>query len=648
MKTRKSEKEVYSSIAKRKSFCFDAGPGAGKTYTLEKAIEYIIATDKKLKARNQKILCITYTNSAKDEIEKRIGKNSDVFVSTIHDFLWDFISSQDILLVQAHKDKIRYTLKNLQEKINKNVLYSEINDKSSFKKLICSSEFLEIYYKNYNEYADEFRSSLAQFNDLSSLLTNVGKFKTLVDLIVKKSKLIKATKNSFDKKHVLYDPTHNYDQLDKYIISHDTVLEYAEKIIVNNNLIKRLFIDKYPYVLIDEYQDTNLKVINLFKSILNYSSNVHKLILGFFGDSKQNIYKDGIGELTDFSDLKFIKEEENKRSSQNVVKVINRIRNDGLIQISEKQGGKCIFYKVVDENKFSIEELTKYFNTNGDTAYLLLKNAEMSKVKHFQQLYSCLQKFPHFKNQNYKNLSNEFFQHNLKNVGWFLRNILNLIDFKEKIENPNTSFKEVESFINDHGKLTFGELKNFLSELKKIDTSKISLLDYIKSLYKVSGIIKGNEIVSNIFTIVNELDEIYLQAVKYFYNGEKLDDSLNEFFNLDLAQFKNWYDYVYKKEDNTQNFYTLHGSKGLEFDNVVVVLEDQFAQKKDYFKFFFENYNKDDVLDKEERKRFNETRNLLYVACSRAKKNLYLVYNVPAVDEIEKNIEKIFGPIKTL
>ena len=81
------------------SFCFDAGAGAGKTYALQKSIEHILKTEvENLKMRNQKILCITYTNAAKDEILERLGNNSSVVVSTIHEFLWGFLFSKSYLL----------------------------------------------------------------------------------------------------------------------------------------------------------------------------------------------------------------------------------------------------------------------------------------------------------------------------------------------------------------------------------------------------------------------------------------------------------------------------------------------------------------------------------------------------------------------
>ena len=87
----------------------------------------------------------------------------------------------------------------------------------------------------------------------------------------------------------------------------------------------------------------------------------------------------------------------------------------------------------------------------------------------------------------------------------------------------------------------------------------------------------------------------------------------------------------------------MHGSKGLEFDNVVVVLQDNFAGKTDYCKFFFKNYNTQIDSDT----KFQKVRNLLYVAFSRAKINLYVIYKNNSPEDLLENIKEIFGEVHT-
>lgn len=73
---------------------FNAGAGAGKTYALIESLKYIIKQyGTKLIATNQKIICITYTNTAVHEIRERLGNTDIVLVSTIHERPWDLIKS---------------------------------------------------------------------------------------------------------------------------------------------------------------------------------------------------------------------------------------------------------------------------------------------------------------------------------------------------------------------------------------------------------------------------------------------------------------------------------------------------------------------------------------------------------------------------
>ena len=123
------QQEINECLDNFESFCFDAGAGAGKTYALQKSIEHILKTEvENLKLRNQKILCITYTNAAKDEILDRLGKNSSVVISTIHEFLWGFIAVQQELLIVEHKNKITDELSVIEQKINGNPLHKGLKN----------------------------------------------------------------------------------------------------------------------------------------------------------------------------------------------------------------------------------------------------------------------------------------------------------------------------------------------------------------------------------------------------------------------------------------------------------------------------------------------------------------------------------------
>ena len=85
--------EVYACLERNDSFLVEAGAGAGKTYTLIKALHFLIERNQHiLPKRHQKIACITFTNVAKDEIEARTDRSPLIYSDTIHGFCWSLIS----------------------------------------------------------------------------------------------------------------------------------------------------------------------------------------------------------------------------------------------------------------------------------------------------------------------------------------------------------------------------------------------------------------------------------------------------------------------------------------------------------------------------------------------------------------------------
>lgn len=92
------------------------------------------------------------------------------------------------------------------------------------------------------------------------------------------------------------------------------------------NIVK----DKYPYILVDEYQDTDKLVIDILLAFLQ-RDNKKTNIIGFFGDSMQSIYDDkGIGDIQLYIDnglVKEVKKEDNYRCSEKVIGLINQMQD---------------------------------------------------------------------------------------------------------------------------------------------------------------------------------------------------------------------------------------------------------------------------------------------------------------------------------
>lgn len=174
--------------------------------------------------------------------------------------------------------------------------------------------------------------------------------------------------------------------------------------------------------------------------------------------------------------------------------------------------------------------------------------------------------------------------------------------------------------------ITFAEMKQFISSSREINLSTLTIDKCITEIANIQGRISGEDILRKIFSIDDTAENILLniknRAYDYFYYSQDSEEYerevtvIDEFFNLDVSRFIKWYSYIFDDLNNKQSVTTHYTvPKGLEFDNVVVVLQDNFARKRNYCKYFFENYNT--LTDSDSQ--FQEVRNLLYVACSRAK-----------------------------
>lgn len=108
-------KKIYTALDKGNSFRVEAGAGAGKTYSLIEALKYLIKLKSvSLQKEFQKIACITYTNTAVDEIKSRIDNHPSISVDTIHGFCWS--------ILQGFQSQMRELILSLgDEKLNEKI-----------------------------------------------------------------------------------------------------------------------------------------------------------------------------------------------------------------------------------------------------------------------------------------------------------------------------------------------------------------------------------------------------------------------------------------------------------------------------------------------------------------------------------------------
>lgn len=112
---------------------------------------------------------------------------------------------------------------------------------------------------------------------------------------------------------------------------------------------------------------------------------------------------------------------------------------------------------------------------------------------------------------------------------------------------------------------------------------------------------------------------------------------------IDVKEYEKWYDYIGRKNHGEVVYHTYHGTKGLEFENVLIVVEDGFgnsAGDRVFIKRFLEDY---DTLGKGTLTgNYEKARNLFYVAVTRAIKNLKVIYEGES-EGVRKTLNAVFN-----
>ena len=603
--------QIMKHIKEGDYFLLSGGAGSGKTYTLVQVIKQVIEENP-----NTKIACITYTNAAVKEIDERVN-NKNLSVSTIHDFLWD-------------------NIKHFQKEL-----------KLSLIDLANDEEIKRINIPDTKPVPNDF-------------------FNNIEDGIQYKE----------------------YLRLKDGILSHDELLIVANYMFKNHRKLCDILKDKFKFIFVDEYQDTQKNVIEILLEHLKQSKKIN--IIGFFGDAMQSIYDNGIGNLDEYKGdkqekIKEIKKEQNRRNPQSVINLSNKLRTDGIIQkpSDDKKAPNMNNGKVKEGNiKFiystseTLDEVKNHLDWDFDdvkqTKELNLTHNLIAGKAGFRNLMDIYDKdkILDYRDRIKKyikdnNIEDDFSDKTFGEVIEFLQNGKTGKELK-KI-NPT---KGMQDFINNNTEL-FSEAKSYnFHELLKIYLDKDQLLDdkkqdvddekkkgskrddLIKHLfkiqnnislyknkqfneflrvteYRVDSIEKKRElknIIENLIDVKNETIEDVINIAdekdvcKIDDRLEKFNTEKNYIYNrvkaVEFKEFQKLYDYL----EGCTPFSTQHKTKGTEFNNVLVVLDNANWNEYNFENLFLEN-GKDSVLSR--------TQKIFYVCCTRTKENLAVYYNNP-------------------
>ncbi|MFW2600646.1 UvrD-helicase domain-containing protein [Aliarcobacter butzleri] len=665
-----SEKQVQldinSAIDNFEHFIFNAGAGAGKTHALIESLKHLIQKHgDRLKTHNQNIICITYTNVATNEIKNRLGNSELVKVSTIHERLWELIEPYQKQLVEIHKENIENELSKNTNELNENALFTSLNEdeQSSFKTIMIANR--DSFRLNRDKPAGAFRSVIENIlpNGFPNLLSNVGNFKKLVSIIYKiedfeecLTKIDEGTDKKY--KSIAYLSKYNNDILHKMIISHDTLLDYAFKIIERYNTLQQILVNKYPYILVDEYQDTHENVVKILKTLADYAqSNENKFFVAYFGDTAQNIYYDGVGENIEtlHPDLKRIDKIHNRRSTNEVIEVINKIRNDDIKQESIYEDSSCGSVGFYTGGLDNIENFINHYklewniNQTNKLHCLVLTNKLVAQYNGFENFYTTLSSTNYYK-KNWKNVTTELLNNDIAKLGSIPNLLYRVLKFKNDLENPKTPLTTIISQ-DIYKKLNLEDVDKLLQLLKSIQGT--NLQRYFISIFEIYSQTDNENYKKIIENLLNIEQEISCDGLNSYFLSELYGDieeneeeqakkNIRQLLTIDFLEYKKWFNFINKEENEEVIYHTYHGTKGEEYKNVIIIMENRFGSDSTKFSNFFAKYGQE--LEGEEKDKFINTRNLLYVACSRAIKNLRILY-LDDVSDFQSGIENIFGEV---
>lgn len=660
--------ELLLSIDGKRSLIFNAGAGAGKTYALVECLKYVCREKEKiLKYHNQKAICITYTNVAANEIKNRLGNTELILVSTIHERLWEIIKEYQEELVMIHLDNLKEQVEKLQYEVEKNVVYSSLTEdqKCEMSELLVEKqkEFFSIYNLNAKEFRNQFGYLFPTFN---AKIGNVKEFSKTCSKIIRLGKYrqcIWAIENA-EKGYttVKYDARSNRDYLHYMKISHDTLLMYSKQIICKYDELKRFIVDKYPYFFVDEYQDTSELVVSILTEIVNYSNEInHPVFVGYFGDSVQNIYDTGIGvKIEEYcKEYQHINKIYNRRSCNEIIMLANKIRNDDIEQQSVYQDASGGSVKVFSGKEEDIEDFVyanslemKEISVEDKTVHcFLLVNKIVAEHAGLAELYGWFSTTPFYK-VNYDIIATELLSNDVNKLGEIERYLYNLTEFYLMSQVEDTPLLDIISkdlLIS----LDIESVAKIVTALKGMaaSTLKEMLLSLERFKNEVSQILlekKAKEIVDKAIDSIMGIEKFSLDNFvaivkqKLFQNSDDAEEKVEMLLGMKGEILWRWYQYINRDYEDDIIYHTFHGTKGLEYDNVIMIFGDSFGQSRSFFYNYFVGYNCD--LSEDELEKYRKGRNLLYVAATRARKNLRILYTGDYQGKKEI-FDKIFGDV---
>ena len=581
-----------------------AGAGSGKTKVLTHKIAYDIESG--IKPWN--ILAITFTNKAANEMKERIEKligdaARDLWMGTFHSIC--------VRILRRYIDRIGYK--------TDFVIFDTSDQKTLIKECLKT---LKVDDKIFTD---------------RGVLSEISNGKN--EMLEPKAYGVKYA-GDFRKKTIaeIYE-LYQRRLRENNAIDFDDIINFTIKILSENPDVLDYYTEKFKYILVDEYQDTNKAQFTLVSLLASKYGNVTAV-----GDNDQGIYSFRGADISnilnferDFPGTRIIKLEQNYRCTGNILKAANAVikhnenKYDKKLWTENEEGHlPCIYCgeDEYDEGRYIVEQInhlkTEEYYKNSDFTILYRMNAQSRAIEDILMREGI----------PYKVIGGlKFYERKeIKDIIAYLRLIHNSADnlsLKRIINEPKrgigkTSIEQIQEISDKTGNSMYEIIRNaqeygltrvfsnsrdFIEQIEYLKSKKdeLKISDLIKETLNKTGYTKAleNENSVEAETRIENLEEFLTVAIEF--EEESADNTLAEFLeNITLSSDIDGME----DQDNSITLMTLHSAKGLEFPVVFLV-----GMEEGIFPGY-KTIGEPQALEEERR--------LFYVGITRAKQYLYL------------------------
>ncbi len=610
-----------------------AGAGSGKTRVLTYKIAYLL--EKEI-VKPWQILAITFTNKAakemKERVEALVGQvSNDMWLGTFH--------SVCVRILKREIELLGYTRDfNIFDEIDKEKVIKEVMKKLNIDEKVYPVGLIK---------SEISKAKEAMKDEVAYQKDAMGDFR----------------KEEIAKVYNMYQETLKKNNS----IDFDDIIMLTVRLFLENPDRLLYYQNKFNYILVDEYQDTNRSQFLLISMLSSATGNICVV-----GDESQSIYGFRGADISnilnfeqEFPNAKIVKLEENYRSTKNILNAANEVIKNNKSKIdkqlwTQNEEGDKIEYKTLnneyEEVEYVVDEIDdicrKEHESYSNFAVLFRTNAQARVLEEVFMKSGT----------PYKLIGGIKFyaRKEIKDIISYLKLIQNINDniaLKRIINEPkrgigNTALDKLDALSSESGMSIFEfiqdsnnlisfrsagnimEFRDMINDLIK-EKDKIKVSELIKKTLKDSGYedMLNSEGTKETEIRFDNLMEFIGVAIEF--ENENAENSLGDF--LDSIALVSDVDNLDESTDAV-TLMTMHSAKGLEFDNVFLVgmEEGLFPSKRSI---------EEDVQTEEERR-------LCYVAITRAKKHLFITntkkrtlygsttYSTPSrfIDEIPENL----------